>query len=66
MYEIKHTEKDGRGLYATQVITDNANIMLCELLVLSPEDTIKVNTTELRYYSGLFGSRTGGDIQPRP
>lgn len=51
MYKIKFSEIDGRGLYATRDIKSGEVIMTCELLVLSEEDTLKVNQTSLEYYT---------------
>jgi SET domain-containing protein len=51
MYQIKVTEEMGRGLYATRFIPANTTIQLCELLVLSQNDTVVVNQTELKYYT---------------
>lgn len=48
---IRHTQEFGRGLYARELIQPGQVIMECELLVLSPGDTIKVNETDLQYYT---------------
>jgi hypothetical protein len=54
MYSIKFTEVDGRGLYASQNFMPDKLITQCELLVLSAEDTLKVNETSLQYYTFKF------------
>lgn len=51
MYKIKFTDVDGRGLYATRPIQKGETIMICELLVLSQDDTKVVNSTSLKYYT---------------
>lgn len=51
MYSIKFTETDGRGLYAEENLFSDKLIMQCELLILNPEDTKKVNETELKFYT---------------
>ncbi len=56
MITLKQTEEFGRGLYASEVIEAGTILMDCELLVLSPEDTLKVNQTDLQYYTFVFDS----------
>lgn len=56
MYKIIFTENFGRGLYATRDIKQGETITQCELLVLSPEDTKKVNDTDLKYYTFFYNS----------
>lgn len=50
MYDIRVSETDGRGLYAAHPIIPGEIIMICELLVLSEDDSIKVGYTELKHY----------------
>ena len=50
MYKIKFTDEMGRGLYASENLKIGATLMQCELLVLSQDDTKKVNDTDLKYY----------------
>lgn len=54
MYKIIFTQEYGRGLYATNDIKQGETISQCELLVLSPEDTKKVNETDLKYYTFIY------------
>lgn len=54
MFEIKVTEEFGRGLYATRKIYANEIVEVCEILVLSPEDTVKVNETDLKWYTFVY------------
>jgi SET domain-containing protein len=54
MYKIQVSQEMGRGIYAEQAIQENTIIFDAELLVLSPEDTIKVNETDLKYYTFKF------------
>lgn len=51
MYQIKMTQKYGRGLYATKTIKKGTVIAICELLVLSALDTMLIEHTELKYYT---------------
>lgn len=51
MYKIEIIEGMGRGLLATRNISKLEIICICELLILSENDTIKVNETELKYYT---------------
>lgn len=54
MYQIIFTQEYGRGLYATRDIKQGETISQCELLVLSSEDTKKVNETDLKYYTFIY------------
>lgn len=56
MFYIKETEKFGRGLYASRRIKTGELVTQCEILVLSPDDTKKVNETELQFYTFKFDS----------
>lgn len=56
MYTLKVTPKYGRGLYATRRIYKGEMIMVCEVLALSPTDTIKVNSTDLKYYTFVYNA----------
>jgi SET domain-containing protein len=53
MYNVylKTTKEMGRGIYAARDILENEVIMECEVLVLNESDTIKVNETDLKYYT---------------
>lgn len=48
--EIKVTEVFGRGVYALETIEKGAWIEAAHVLVLSCEDTLKVNQTDLKHY----------------
>ena len=54
MMTIKVTEQYGRGMYATEDIEAGIPLEVCEVLVLSKEDTVKVNQTELKYYTFAY------------
>lgn len=54
MYKIKLTKEFGRGLYATRSIGTGEIIFEAELLVLSPDDTVTVNKTDLSQYTFKF------------
>lgn len=45
------TDSKGRGIYATRDILQGEVIGEYELLVLNESDTIKVNETDLKYYT---------------
>ena len=61
MFTVKVTPEFGRGLYATRKIYANEIIEVCEILVLSPEDTKKVNETDLKWYTFVFDASTAQD-----
>lgn len=44
----------GREVIAADNIACDAIIECCELLILSYEDTIKINNTELKYYTFVY------------
>lgn len=48
---VKMTEDMGRGMFVTQSLLKGTIVCRCEILMLTPEDTIKVNTTELQHYT---------------
>lgn len=54
LYYLDTSETMGRGLYANQDIKAGTIIVECEILALSPEDTKKVNETDLKYYTFKF------------
>lgn len=55
MYTIISNAEYGRGLYATRQIYAGELIAVCELLVLSPVDTITLNRgTALEHYTFKF------------
>lgn len=57
LYYIKATNKYGRGLYASKNIKQGSRIMLCELLVLSPEDTLALSYTSLADYVFTYNEK---------
>lgn len=61
MLEINVTKEFGRGLYATHYIPKDTIIELCEILVLSAQDTKKVNETDLQFYTFVYNADTQQD-----
>lgn len=53
-YYIKTSLEMGRGLYPLRTIYKGELISVCEILVLSQDDTVKVNDTDLKYYTFKF------------
>jgi SET domain-containing protein len=56
-YYLKNTEVMGRGLYAANDIQEDKIIFTAELLVLSEQDTVTVNTTDLQYYTFKYNEK---------
>jgi SET domain-containing protein len=54
IYSVQMVEGMGRGIIAERDIKRGEVITNCELLVLSSEDTIKVNETDLKWYVFTF------------
>jgi hypothetical protein len=50
-YFLKVTEEMGRGLYAAYDLQPSKILFTAELLVLNCADTLKVNETDLKYYT---------------
>lgn len=50
-YYIKTSLEMGRGLYPLRNIFKGEIVSVCEILVLSQDDTVKVNDTDLQYYT---------------
>ncbi len=50
MINIKVTPEMGRGVYASKNLMSGDSIV-CDILLLSPEDTKKVNETDLQFYT---------------
>lgn len=48
---LMNTTEFGRGLYACHEIPANTLLFTAELLVFNPKDTIKVNETDLKWYT---------------
>lgn len=53
-YEVSMYPDMGRGVKALVDFLPGDEVMRCEILVLSPQDTKIVNTTELQYYTFSF------------
>ena len=49
--KVSMFEGMGRGVEAMTAIKADSIIAVCELLVLSQDDTVKVNQTDLQYYT---------------
>jgi SET domain-containing protein len=60
-YSVQMVEGMGRGIIAEKDIKRGEIITNCELLVLSPEDTVKVNETDLKWYTFTFDAQTKRD-----
>lgn len=61
IYSVQMIEGMGRGVVAERDIKLGEIITNCELLVLSPEDTLKVNETDLKWYTFIFNKETKQD-----
>jgi SET domain-containing protein len=61
IYSVQMIDGMGRGIIAEKDIKRGEVITNCELLVLSPEDTIKVNETDLKWYTFTFNAETSQD-----
>ena|SRR5882757_1108605 len=62
MVYIKVTPEFGRGVYASRLITQGETVAVCEVLVLSADDTRVVNgLTDLQYYTFVYNAETGQD-----
>jgi SET domain-containing protein len=48
---VKTTKEYGRGVYALNGIISRQEIMLCETIVLSKEDTVSIQSTLLKFYT---------------
>jgi SET domain-containing protein len=55
------TQEFGRGLYATRKIYANEIVEVAEILVLSQADTVKINETDLKWYTFVFDAAKGQD-----
>jgi tRNA-specific adenosine deaminase 3 len=55
-FEVKVSEEMGRGLYARRIILKDEVVEIAEILLLNEADTIKVNDTELKYYTFKYDS----------
>jgi len=51
LVNVQTSVEMGRGVYATDKLLAGTVVMICEILVLSELDTVKVNQTELQYYT---------------
>jgi hypothetical protein len=54
MIKIECNAEFGRMIIATKNIPRNTIIEICEILVLSKEDTALVNKTDLQYYTFVY------------
>ena len=61
IYSVQMIDGMGRGIIAEKDIKRGEVITNCELLVLSPDDTIKVNETDLKWYTFTFNAETRQD-----
>lgn len=61
IYSVQMIEGMGRGVIAERDIKLGEVITNCEILVLSPEDTLKVNETDLKWYTFIFNKETKQD-----
>jgi SET domain-containing protein len=61
IYSVQLIKGMGRGIIAERDIKLGEIITNCELLVLSPEDTVKVNETDLKWYTFTFNAETKQD-----
>jgi len=61
IYSVQMIEGMGRGVIAERDIKLGEIITNCEILVLSPEDTLKVNETDLRWYVFTYDKNTKQD-----
>lgn len=50
-HEIQMTSEMGRAVFSSRDIRKGETVTVCELLVLSEQDTVVVNKTELQYYT---------------
>lgn len=60
-YSVQMVKGMGRSIIAERDIRRGEVITNCELLVLSPEDTVKVNETDLQWYTFTFNKDTKQD-----
>ncbi len=61
IYSVQLVDGMGRSVIAERDIKRGEVITNCELLVLSPIDTIKVNETDLQWYTFTFDKETNRD-----
>lgn len=61
IYSVQMVKGMGRSIIAERDIKRGEVITNCELLVLSPEDTLKVNETDLQWYTFTFNKDTKQD-----
>ncbi len=62
MTHIKFSPEYGRSMYASRSIGLGTLIEVCEVLVLSYDDTRAVNgLTDLQYYTFVYDAETGQD-----
>lgn len=61
IYSVQMIEGMGRGVIAERDILMGEIVTNCELLVLSCEDTIRVNETDLKWYTFTFDAELKKD-----
>jgi hypothetical protein len=61
IYSIQIIEGMGRGIFAERDVKQGETITKCEILVLSPNDTTKVNETNLKCYTFVYDGKTKQD-----
>ena len=61
IYSVQIIDGMGRGVIAERDLKLGEIITNCEILVLSPEDTLKVNETDLKWYTFVFDKSTKQD-----
>lgn len=59
MIFVKLTEDMGRAIYTDNEIKENEQVLLCELLIFTPEDTLLIEKTSLKYYAFRFNEEQG-------
>ena len=57
LYMIIQDDVFGRGLYAARDLARGTIVEMAELLVLSESDTVKVNQTDLQYYTFKYNDK---------
>ena len=57
MYDIRHFKHKGRGLVATEHISQGAPIVTCPVIVYDDADAGRISKTRLGDYNFRFGQR---------
>lgn len=61
IYSVQIVEGMGRAIIAEMDLRLGDIITNCELLIFSPDDTIRVNETDLQYYTFTFNKESKQD-----